>query len=169
MSGKAPPKGPRALLGQTQGAASSSSSSYSHPPAHSQQQQRSSSTQPPANPASRIGATPPTGPRSLQGNANSRPPPPGPKSLINGHSSHNNTAVNGLGPHALQTNRHPISIKGKKRDVGPSPVGNPGWNSPSYQPNGWPESNVNGNTNGANNNNVHNRAPSSAHSSPTIP
>ncbi|KAF8958959.1 hypothetical protein BDZ97DRAFT_1761764 [Flammula alnicola] len=153
MSGKAPPKGPRALLGTQAGpsgpASSSSSLANAHsvaqqPPAHPQPPRAPQSALPP-NPNSRIGATPPTGPRSLQANNHSRPPPPGPKHLLNGHSHHSSSGgPNGLGPHALQSNRHPISIKGKKRDIGPNVGTNHSWQSSHSQSHPWPESNVNG-------------------------
>ncbi|TCD64897.1 histone methyltransferase set1 [Steccherinum ochraceum] len=81
MSGKAPPRAPRALLSSFPPSAASSSSS---------QAQASS-----AGPAlsSRIGAAPPTGPRSLVINGSVKAPPTGPaatrngvaKSFVNGH------------------------------------------------------------------------------------
>lgn len=124
MSGKAPPRGPRALLGSLPPSAPHASHQHHQQPQQQQNHPASSSsssaqlqrvspitTTPPNR---RIGAVPPTGPRSLNG----RQPPPGPKHLLNGHSS--------LGPglpssssHGLQSNRHPISIKGKNPDKGP--------------------------------------------------
>jgi len=128
MSGKAPPKGPRALLGPHGGPSAPASSSSQAPTApisnlplqpqhalHSRGAPTSSSSSGPINPGSRIGATPPTGPRSLGfQNSHARMPPPGPKHpFVNGahHSS-----SSGVGSHGLQKNRHPISIKGKNRD-----------------------------------------------------
>jgi len=128
MSGKAPPTGPRALRVTDQGSSSGSASSSSPaiaPPLTSPKQPQlhpqppkvqSSSTS--AHSGSRIGAAPPTGPRSLQANNHARQPP-GSKHLFNGHSNPlNSGGANGLASHALQMNRHPISIKGKKRDLG---------------------------------------------------
>ena len=125
MSGKAPPKGPRALLG-TQLGPSSSPASSSTPPlgasSHSHQQhlhtqlqsQRASPSALTSNINTRIGAAPPTGPRSLQiGRV-----PPGPKYSLNSHTSP--SAPNGLGTHSLQSSRFSVSIKGKKRDTGTS-------------------------------------------------
>jgi len=124
MSGKAPPKGPRALLGTQLGSSSSSPTSSaslgaaSHPHQHLLHTQPPPQRPPPGAPTSnintRIGATPPTGPRSLQIGR----PPSGPKYSPNTHAT--SSAPNGLGPHSLQSNRFPISIKGKKRDIGTS-------------------------------------------------
>lgn len=78
MSGKAPPKGPRALLGAHQPSSSSSAAPHHHhqprppPTAHTG--------------SSRIGATPPTGPRSLLAAA-PRQPPGGPKQLYGGQGA----------------------------------------------------------------------------------
>jgi hypothetical protein len=123
MSGKVPPRGPRALLGslppstphanhqhqqqpqQQQNQPASSSSSSAQP-------QRVSPTSLTSSPNKRIGAVPPTGPRSLNG----RLPPPGPKHLLNGHSNLGLSIPSGS--HGLQSNRHPISIKGKNPDKG---------------------------------------------------
>ena len=124
MSGKAPPKGPRALLGTHPGSLSSPASSSaplgtSHPHQHLLHIQPQLKGPPSSalntNVNTRIGATPPTGPRSLQ---ISRPPPPGPKYSSNSHTIP--TVPNGLGPHSLQINRFPVSIKGKNRDIGTS-------------------------------------------------
>ena len=120
MSGKAPPKGPRALLGTQLGSSSASSaplgtSSHPHQHQHLLQPQLQPQRLPPSGPTpvinTRIGATPPTGPRSLQIGR----PPPGPKYSLNTPS-----ASNGLGPHSLQSNRLTVSIKGKQRDIGTS-------------------------------------------------
>ncbi|KAF9255859.1 hypothetical protein L218DRAFT_302622 [Marasmius fiardii PR-910] len=73
MSGKAPPKGPRALLASMPGGV---------PPSGPQQQQHSSSN---LTMASRIGAAPPTGPRSLM-NGHFRGGGPKGKPYMNGHS-----------------------------------------------------------------------------------
>lgn len=122
MSGKAPPKGPRALLG-TQAASSSSSSSAS--PLNSLPQNTARPTSAKSSSATgggpsylgtRIGAIPPTGPRSLQGNNQSKPPPQAPKSLVNGDLLHTNSVSSS---HVLQSNRHPISINSKKKDAAP--------------------------------------------------
>lgn len=127
MSGKAPPTGPRALLGSmaASSVASSSSSSTSHQGSQSLQPTRPQAATVTLAQNKRIGATPPTGPRSLINGAHARPPPPGPKSLLNnGHTGHLNSSAansslpNGLNAHALQSNRHPISIKGKKPETG---------------------------------------------------
>lgn len=129
MSGKAPPTGPRALLGthaSSSGSSLQSSSSLAgahhanlapKPTGGVPQPPRPSQPAAAPYPGSRIGATPPTGPRSLQANNHARPPP-GPKQLVNGHSHLSSSS----GPNAqgLQTNRYPISIKGKKRDEGTS-------------------------------------------------
>ena len=121
MSGKAPPKGPRALLGTQLGSSSSPSAPLgpvSHPHQHllhtQLQPQRPPPSAPPSNINTRIGATPLTGPRSLQIGR----PPPGPKYSLSSHTTP--STLNGLGPHSLQSNQFPISIKGKKRDVGTS-------------------------------------------------
>ena len=125
MSGKAPPKGPRALLGTQLGSTSSPASptvplgpsSHSHQHLHTQpQSQRPPPSAPTSNINTRIGAAPPTGPRSLQIGR----PPPGPKYSLSSHTSP--SVANGLGPHSLQTNRFPVSIKGKNRDIGTSSV-----------------------------------------------
>lgn len=128
MSGKAPPKGPRALLGTHGGpsapsSASSSSlvstASNSHLPPqhalHSRGAPTPSVSSVPINPGSRIGATPPTGPRSLGfQSSHARMPLPGPKHpFVNGAHPPSNS---GMGSHGLQKNRHPISIKGKNRE-----------------------------------------------------
>lgn len=118
MSGKAPPRGPRALLcslQQHQQGQPSSSSSPSVIPPSLPQTPHSSPTTLSTSPANRIGAAPPTGPRSLTNGR--QPPPPGPKQLLNGRSSPT-IGSSGIptGPHALQSNRHPISIKGKITD-----------------------------------------------------
>ena len=79
MSGKAPPKGPRALLGAHPSSSSSSSAAphhHHHPPPPAR---------PPPTGGSRIGATPPTGPRSLL--AAAPRPPPVPKQLYSGQGS----------------------------------------------------------------------------------
>ena len=121
MSGKAPPKGPRALLGTQLGSSSTPApssaplvaSSHPHHLLHTQPQpQRPLPSAPTANINTRIGATPPTGPRSLQIGR----PPPGPKYSLNNLTP--SSTPNGLGPHSLQSNRFPVSIKGKKRDIG---------------------------------------------------
>ena len=122
MSGKAPPKGPRALLG-TQLGSSSSPTSSSPPSSHPHQHllhnqlppQRPSPSAPTLSINTRIGATPPTGPRSLQIGR----PPAGLKYSLTSHATP--SAPNGLGPpHSLQSSRFPVSIKGKKRDIGTS-------------------------------------------------
>lgn len=134
MSGKAPPKGPRALLGTPGGSsapASSSSSSLSTslapthnmnnvPPQRAQPRAAPPASSLPNNPSSRIGAAPPTGPRSLGfQNSHGRMPPPGPKhSFVNG--VHHPASSSG----GLQKNRNPISIKGKNRDSGVCPYVN---------------------------------------------
>jgi histone-lysine N-methyltransferase SETD1 len=127
MSGKAPPKGPRALLGTQLGSTSSPASPTvplgptSHPHQHLLHTQPQSQRPPPSAPTSnintRIGATPPTGPRSLQIGPR---PPPGTKYSLSSHTTP--SVPNGLGPHLLQTNRFPVSIKGKNRDIGTSNV-----------------------------------------------
>jgi histone-lysine N-methyltransferase SETD1 len=118
MSGKAPPRGPRALLGslpQLQQNQTASSSSQSTNPPPQPQTPQSSPTALSATPVKRIGAVPPTGPRSLTNGR--QPPPPGPKQLLNGRSSPTSSSpIIPTGPHALQSNRHPISIKGKIPD-----------------------------------------------------
>ena len=125
MSGKAPPKGPRALLGTQLGSTSSPASptvplgpsSHLHQHLHTQpQSQRPPPSAPTSNINTRIGAAPPTGPRSLQIGR----PPPGPKYSLSSHTSP--SVANGLGPHSLQNNRFPVSIKGKNRDIGTSSV-----------------------------------------------
>lgn len=114
MSGKAPPRGPRALLGSLQHLQQNQSASSSSLPPNLlpiPQTPQASPTSLSATPIKRIGAAPPTGPRSL---TNGRQPPPGPKLLLNGRSSPTSGSPNiPTGPHALQSNRHPISIKGK--------------------------------------------------------
>ncbi|KAF9530539.1 hypothetical protein CPB83DRAFT_166065 [Crepidotus variabilis] len=155
MSGKAPPKGPRALQGSQPGpstASSSSSSSVSQPlvqqhlnshPLPSKSQGNSG----PRFPSGRIGATPPTGPRSLLGGAQSKVPPQGPKSLANGHSNLPTPGPPGASSHILQSNRPPISIvNGRKRDVttnSSQPV-NQSWQSSNSQPNGSDDFTANG-------------------------
>jgi [histone H3]-lysine4 N-trimethyltransferase SETD1 len=120
MSGKVPPKGPRALLGSSSSPASSSAplGPSSHPHQHLLHTQLQTQRPPPSAPTSsintRIGATPPTGPRSLQIGR----PPPGSKYPLSSHTTP--STPNGLGPHSLQSNRFPVSIKGKKRDIGTS-------------------------------------------------
>lgn len=119
MSGKAPPTGPRALLGSLQQhqqyqTASSSSQPLNPPLPPQPQTPQSSPITLSATPVKRIGAVPPTGPRSL---TNGRQPPPCPKQLLNGRTSPTNSSLTmSTGPHALQSNRHPISIKGKIPD-----------------------------------------------------
>ncbi|PPQ92507.1 hypothetical protein CVT25_010340 [Psilocybe cyanescens] len=179
MSGKAPPKGPRALLG-TPGASSSgpSSSSSSLPssahgfaqPPHSQSHvsvPRAPQSSLSQNSSSRIGAAPPTGPRSLQANMHSRPPPPGPKHLYNGHPS--SGGLNGLGSQALRNDRFPVSFKGKKQESGPSGRGNSSLQSSNSQSNTWPESVVNGSANGIASGSSTVYKPNSRPSSPTTP
>ncbi|KAF8556560.1 hypothetical protein OG21DRAFT_592712 [Imleria badia] len=72
MSGKAPPRGPRALLSSLPTPASASQTSTSVP---------STSTSPGSS-SSKIGAHPPTGPRSL---VNGVPTQPRAKPLVNGY------------------------------------------------------------------------------------
>lgn len=94
MSGKAPPTGPRALLGTYRptspiNSPSSSSPALSqHRTGQAQHPPRSQTNVPSTPTGSRIGAPPPTGPRSLtNGIQNARQPPPAPKSLLNGHTT----------------------------------------------------------------------------------
>ncbi|KAI0943146.1 hypothetical protein AcV7_002374 [Taiwanofungus camphoratus] len=110
MSGKAPPRAPRALLNSLAGSAAASSSSAT-----------ASSASPPSAPAStRIGGVPPTGPRSL----------------VNGHSAAGQAALRGgrgkpyvnghsafpAGPGAVSPPTGPRSLqKGKQVESG--------WNS----------------------------------------
>lgn len=126
MSGKAPPRGPRALLGTQLGSTSSPASSpvhlghsshpHQHPPHTQLQIQRPPPSAPTSNINTRIGAAPPTGPRSLQIGR----PPPGTKYSLSSHTTP--SAPNGLGPHSLQSSRFPVTIKGKNRDIGTSSV-----------------------------------------------
>uniref|UniRef100_A0A0W0G3F5 Uncharacterized protein n=1 Tax=Moniliophthora roreri TaxID=221103 RepID=A0A0W0G3F5_MONRR len=104
MSGRAPPKGPRALLASMPGGV--------QPP---------QSQSPPAQgPTSRIGATPPTGPRSLM-NGHSRGsfggPGPRAKTFMNGHA-HGYPPQHGYG-HGLGRG-HPL--KPPVNGAGPGPT-----------------------------------------------
>ncbi|TBU22442.1 hypothetical protein BD311DRAFT_144092 [Dichomitus squalens] len=104
MSGKAPPRAPRALLNSLHGSAAAAAAT-------------SSSTPPSAPSNSRIGATPPTGPRSLlNGQAGSRGR--GGKSYVNGH------AGVPTGP-ASTPPTGPSALKGKQVDIGWSQSGGP--------------------------------------------
>ncbi|OCH94594.1 hypothetical protein OBBRIDRAFT_769324 [Obba rivulosa] len=98
MTGKAPPRAPRALLNSLAASAASSSATASATNAS------------PSQPASRIGATPPTGPRSLvNGTRTNR----GGKPYVNGHS-----AIP-TGPAAISPPTGPsgrFSQKGKQAD-----------------------------------------------------
>ncbi|KAF8892940.1 hypothetical protein BD779DRAFT_1132659 [Infundibulicybe gibba] len=103
MSGKAPPKGPRALRASFHPSSASTSAVASGSAPGSSTQQHA----PPANANKRIGATPPTGPRSLTAQINGgRQLPPGPKSM-NGHSS-----TGGLTDTVANVGRHG-AVKGK--------------------------------------------------------
>lgn len=102
MSGKAPPRAPRALL-------------HSFPP--------SVASTAPGNPTNpRLGATPPTGPRSLV--SGQRPPPQGPKALAaksNANNQHIQPNAISLpaspGPPPVPSARSVSSQKGKQVDV----------------------------------------------------
>ncbi|OJA12254.1 hypothetical protein AZE42_04089, partial [Rhizopogon vesiculosus] len=101
MSGKAPPKGPRALLSSL--------------PASSSQQASTSSPSTSASPAagtSKIGAPPPTGPRLLNGvPTQPRTKPPG-KPLVNGY-----VGIQTTGPSITNAPTGPRSTqKGKQVD-----------------------------------------------------
>ncbi|KIP04033.1 hypothetical protein PHLGIDRAFT_212719 [Phlebiopsis gigantea 11061_1 CR5-6] len=104
MSGKAPPRAPRALLGSLVPSAGSSSASQPS--------------------ASRLGATPPTGPRSLTQRVNVPIQPPKAPKYVNGHSTHPSGSAGTVpptGPSALRN-------KGKQLEnswSGSSPSGNP--------------------------------------------
>ncbi|KAF8653398.1 hypothetical protein AX16_003970 [Volvariella volvacea WC 439] len=151
MSGKAPPTGPRALLGGIR-----ATSPVVPAPLHSAQalsQHQQPQLQPqllsqrpqlssPATPFNRIGATPPTGPRSLTNGLHARPPPPAPKNLLNGHPTPpaGPSALTGLRPSSPQS-RH--QVKGKKPDSTTPWPASSGWQSAS-QVNGHSEVNANG-------------------------
>ncbi|KAM5545913.1 hypothetical protein V8D89_000039 [Ganoderma adspersum] len=98
MSGKAPPRAPRALLNSLHGSSAAAASA-------------SSSSNPSTSSASRIGATPPTGPRSLlNGQAGARGR--GGKPYVNGH------AGIPTGPAVA-----PSAFKGKQVDIDAQPNG----------------------------------------------
>ena len=99
MSGKAPPRAPRALL-------------HSFQPS-------GSSTQPGSSSNPRLGATPPTGPRSLV--SQQRPPPQGPKAFLSSKNAHStlpngSSASSSTAPAAEANSRLPSS-KGKQVQV----------------------------------------------------
>ncbi|TFK75666.1 hypothetical protein BDN72DRAFT_892163 [Pluteus cervinus] len=137
MSGKAPPTGPRALLGTYRATSpavlssshSSQSLSQQFLPFQPQHPQRPQPNPPPSAPAvSRIGAPPPTGPRSLTNGIHSRQPPPAPKSLLNGHAS------NVAGPSSFNSLR-PMSPQGRLPMKGKKPEGPGSWSgSSAWQP-----------------------------------
>ncbi|KAK1227547.1 histone methyltransferase set1 [Marasmius sp. AFHP31] len=106
MSGKAPPKGPRALL-MTGGGPS--------PGPQAQQQSSSASAT-----ASRIGAAPPTGPRSLMnGGHHYRGGAPRGKPYMNGHAL-------GPPPHPRSHPMKPVSVPGPGPNVLKQPQQSPG-------------------------------------------
>lgn len=120
MSGKAPPKGPRALLSSLPAVSPLAAPAINQPPPQQQQPHRPSATS-----LSQPSAAPkpiPTGPRIFRDSAFAKLPPAGPKNhSTNGYSNVAGPSTpNGLGSHALQSNRHPISIKGKKPDTATS-------------------------------------------------
>jgi hypothetical protein len=140
MSGKAPPKGPRALLGSlpvSSVSTSASSGGQSAPqqptPTAAQAPVQRSPTIPLTSPSKRIGTAPPTGPRSLTNGSYTSPhTSPSfrggaggkPKHFVNGHINSNpgNPTTVGLGSNTLQ-NRH--AVKGQKSESGS------GWTSAS--------------------------------------
>lgn len=118
MSGKAPPRGPRALLnslppaapsapgagaGQSASQQSNSAGQQGHTPASGP---RSAST---SSPATRIGAAPPTGPRSLTTQTILPALGGRKKQLTNGHS-HPIASGSNIG---LNTTNGPVSLKTK--------------------------------------------------------
>ncbi|KIJ63613.1 hypothetical protein HYDPIDRAFT_188400, partial [Hydnomerulius pinastri MD-312] len=81
MSGKAPPRGPRALLSSLPTTAATSSASQASP-------STASTSTSPGGPSHKIGAAPPTGPRSLLNGIPTQPrSKPTTKPLVNGYSS----------------------------------------------------------------------------------
>ena len=95
MSGKAPPRAPRALLNSIHASSTAAASP--------------SSATPGASAASRLGATPPTGPRSLLNGQAGRGR--GGKPYVNGH------AGIPTGPAAASPPTGPSALKGKQVDV----------------------------------------------------
>ena len=105
MSRKAPPRGPRALL---------ASLPLSGPAASTQPQPQQPRNALPSSSATRFGAAPPTGPRSLTNGVYPKQPPQGPKHLI-GQTA---LPTNPPGTCSLSSNgRHSISVKGKKPEI----------------------------------------------------
>jgi hypothetical protein len=115
MSGKAPPTGPRALLNSLNGCPSKR-----HPPqsdlSSSPHPTSSSSSSPPTPLINRIGAPPPTGPRSLlNGNTQGRTAKP----TSNGHTTSPLTGQSRQppsGPSAMQQ-KPPPPHKGKQVEI----------------------------------------------------
>ncbi|KAG6331507.1 hypothetical protein ID866_7581 [Astraeus odoratus] len=106
MSGKAPPRGPRALLSTLPASSSASHASTSTAAASS-----SSST----SPTSKIGAPPPTGPRSLLNGIPTQPRGhPSTKPLANGFAPSSSSASSTLNPPAAPRSAQ----KGKQAEVG---------------------------------------------------
>ncbi|KII91725.1 hypothetical protein PLICRDRAFT_518887 [Plicaturopsis crispa FD-325 SS-3] len=133
MSGKAPPRGPRALLGSlvASGSGSSSASTSAATPPPPPAPAQSSSTQ-----GSRIGAAPPTGPRSL---ANAPQRGGNPKQYVNGHAVHSPPAP--TGPSAMNgalPPSRPYSFQIKYPKKGKLPETQPAWatanGSPAFSP-----------------------------------
>ncbi|KAI0089676.1 hypothetical protein BDY19DRAFT_993248 [Irpex rosettiformis] len=122
MSGKAPPRAPRALLHSFQPSGSSSQPGNASNP--------------------RLGATPPTGPRSLV--SQQRPPPQGPKAFLSTKSGHspqpNGSVVPASTVLSAEANIRFSSYKGKQVDVSAGsqqPAGSSSsYESQSHQVNG---------------------------------
>ena len=118
MSGKAPPTGPRALLNSLNGLPSKRQpppndlSSPSHPSSSSSSSPPSSSSVPLIN---RIGAPPPTGPRSLL-NGNTNASSRSTKPALNGHTNPLTGQLRQLpsGPSAMQQK---LPLKGKQVEI----------------------------------------------------
>ncbi|KAH9974232.1 hypothetical protein BGW80DRAFT_172610 [Lactifluus volemus] len=121
MSGKAPPTGPRALLHSINGAPTKRHQqptdlySSTHPPPPSTSSTSSPSSSSPTSLINRIGALPPTGPRSLvNGNTPSKTTT---KPTLNGHTNNLLTAQSRqppTGPSALQQKQ---AHKGKQVEI----------------------------------------------------
>ncbi|KAF4603217.1 histone methyltransferase set1 [Pleurotus pulmonarius] len=133
MSGRPPPSGPRALRPSVQPSSSSTPTVAPAPAAQSQHQGSSNSFT-----TSRIGAAPPTGPRSLlNGGAPSAPAGFRKSKYANGYNSTSAPGISGPGPSTLQ---HRHRLKSREQDPSPLQV-NGSWQSQqsqqSHQPNEW--------------------------------